>query len=219
MTSFLVLAPAFSGARAVRTGIRTGAAAWLTGFYGAGGPRAVASVLWCFSERCAARAASELATARALEAAGCAKALVNHPSGLDHVCREGADLVRACAAAALACHDHVLAAPAAPPLLEALAVVAHFHAEVGRPLVLDAVRGASQDGSLAALAAVVAPRGSGPAAPSRPTRRAVRAGAMALANELVCGEADADERGALREEVSAAFDESTDDAAADGDQR
>ncbi|KAH8076520.1 hypothetical protein JL721_526 [Aureococcus anophagefferens] len=129
----------------VRTGIRTGAAAWLTGFYGAGGPRAVASVLWCFSERCAARAASELATAFALEAAGCAKALVNHPSGLDHVCREGADLVRACAAAALACSDHV-PAPAAPPLLEALAVVAHFHAEVGRPLVLDAVRGASQDG-------------------------------------------------------------------------
>ena len=209
--------PPLAALRAVRTGIRTGAAAWLTGFYGAGGPRAVASVLWCFSERCAARAASELATALALEAAGCAKALVNHPSGLDHVCREGADLVRACAAAALACYDHVLAAPAAPPLLEALAVVAHFHAEVGRPLVLDAVRGASKDGSLAALAAVVAPRGSGPAAPSRPTRRAVRAGAMALANELVCGEADADERGALREEVSAAFDASTDDAAADGD--
>ncbi|KAH8059898.1 hypothetical protein JL720_13708 [Aureococcus anophagefferens] len=104
-----------SAALSVRTGIRTGAAAWLTGFYGAGGPRAVASVLWCFGR--------------------------TGPGGVGGRRRA-----------------------AAPP------------------------RGAVEAGGRSA-------------------------GAMALANELVCGEADADERGALREEVSAAFDESTDDAA------
>ena len=190
--------PSLDALRSLRTCLRTSRRRWLEEFYAYGGHGVLAGVLWVKADAMR-EGPTELDVAVVLEVAGCVKALVNHASGLDRLVAEGGDLLRSIAAAALARPSHVIGAHAAPPLLELLTVVARFSPERGRSVVAAAVRsergrGGGDAGALADAAAGV---DAGPLA-GFPTRLAVRAAALSLANELVCGEADEGARAALR---------------------